>query len=88
MKKRTKHAILENALAADNKTEIASDGVWLPVSVDVYEKIIELLHMTGCKCRDGKILSGDFRLGIIPQKKGNERAIIITSSDPVDIINS
>jgi hypothetical protein len=91
MKKKTNREILEKAVPdvfSKNKPIICSDGVWLPVTVDVFEKIKELLRVTGCKGHNGKILQGDFRLGILPLSKDGERAIAITSGDVNNILGS
>jgi hypothetical protein len=68
--KRTKQDIVEKALCSKNEIELAKDGVWLPVSAEVYENVKKLL--AGQK---------DFRLVVVPADRGKERALIITNVD-------
>lgn len=68
--KRTERDIVEKALCAKNEVEVARDGVWLPVTVDVYEKVKALLE-----------LQKDYRLVVVTASRGKERALVITNVD-------
>jgi hypothetical protein len=60
MKKRTAHEILEKAApSALYPLEVFEDIIWVPVSLEVYEKVKELLSVEnnfvlGIKPTDGK----------------------------------
>jgi len=86
MKKRTQKDIIKKALSkpgCSSGAEIMQNGVWIPVSADVYEKIKELLNATGSGTRP---LKGDWRLGCFVLKRGEEHALAITSADVPEIL--
>jgi hypothetical protein len=78
-KKRSNREIVEKAVPSAfhlAQAEIARNGVWLPVSLAVYDKIKELLA-----ARKVWVLT------ILPFESRNERAIVITDQSAKDALS-
>jgi hypothetical protein len=73
MKKRSLHDIIDRALSAQARVEIGTNGVWLPVPGNVYEKLKELLAMK--KIETG---TNDWTLTVLLYEKDSDKAIVIT----------
>jgi hypothetical protein len=80
MKKRSLHDIIDRALGAQTRVEIGTNGVWLPVPDNVYEKLKELLAMK--QIERG---TNDWTLTVLLYEKDSDKAIVLTHLPAKDL---